>query len=138
MYLANALLRELENPGLSEKSRALLRCRLARQLERAGDYDGAAEAMAELWQRVGVPPRVENLDAETRAEVLLRVGALTGWIGDARQIGVSQERAKDLISESARLFEELGRADKVGESRSDLALCYWRAGAHDEAPRHPR
>ncbi|MGZ5435656.1 MAG: hypothetical protein ACXWID_09335 [Pyrinomonadaceae bacterium] len=133
MYLANALLRELENPGLPFKSRALLRCRLAKQLERAGDYDGAVEAMAELWQGVGARPNLEDLNDETRAEVLLRVGALTGWIGDADQIEGAQDFAKDLISESARLFEELGRTDKVGEARSDLALCYWRAGAYDEA-----
>jgi len=41
--------------------------------------------------------------------------------------------AKDLISESARAFEKLGQRNKVGEARSDLALCYWREGAFDEA-----
>ena len=133
MYLVNALLRELENPNLSLNDRAHVLCRLAKQLEQAGDYEGAAEAMAELWQGVGAMPSLEGLERETGAEVLLRVGVLTGWIGDANQIEGSQEFAKDLISQSARAFEELGRTDKVGEARSDLAVWYWRAGAYDEA-----
>ena len=133
MYLVNALLRELENPNLSLNDRAHVRCRLAKQLERAGDYEGAAEAMAELWLGIGSVPTIDGLEAETGAEVLLRVGILTGWIGDANQIEGSQEFAKDLISQSARAFADLGRTNKVGEARSDLAVWYWRAGAYDEA-----
>jgi len=133
MHLANQLLRELDTPGLSLNERTRLRCRLTKQLEQGGDYEAAQEAMTELWQGVGARPILEGLDDETKAEVLLRVGALTGWVGSARQIEGSQEMAKDLISESARAFEELGQRNKVGEARSDLALCYWRAGAYDEA-----
>lgn len=133
MHLANELLRELDTPGLSLNERAHLRCRLAKQLEQGGDYDDASEAMAELWQGMGARPMLEGLDDETKAEVLLRVGALTGWIGSASQIEGSQETAKDLISESTRAFEKLGQRNKVGEARSDLALCYWRASAYDEA-----
>jgi len=133
MYLANAILQELDNPSLSVNERAELRCRLARHQENSGDYEAATEAMAELWQGVGARPMLEGLDDETKAQVLLRVGALTGWIGSAGQIEGSQEMAKDLISESARAFEKLGKRNKLGEARSDLALCYWRSGAYDEA-----
>src|SRR5258708_17509776 len=31
------------------------------------------------------------------------------------------------------MFEQLGKRNKVGEARSDVALCYWRSGAYDEA-----
>src|SRR5712691_5276505 len=133
MYLATAILHELDNPDLTRTERARLRCRLARQYEQAGEYEAASEAMAELWQGVGARPALEELDDETKAHVLLRVGALTGWIGSAGQIEGSQEMAKDLISESIRMFEELGKRTKVGEARSDLAVCYWREGAFDEA-----
>ena len=50
MYLATKLLRELDRPDLSVSERALLRCRLAREQERAGDYDAATEALGELWR----------------------------------------------------------------------------------------
>ncbi len=133
MYLAKTILHELDNPDLTVTERASLRCRLARHLEEAGDYEAASEAMAELWQGVGVRPMLDGLDDETKAHVLLRVGALTGWIGSAGQIEGSQETAKDLISESARMFAELGKRKNAGEARSDLALCYWREGAFDEA-----
>jgi tetratricopeptide (TPR) repeat protein len=133
MHLANELLREIDTPGLSLNERVRLRCQLAKQLEQGGDHEAAQEALAELWQGIGARPELEGLDDETKAEVLLRVGALTGWVGSARQIEGSQEMAKDLISESARAFEKLGQRNKVGEAHSDLALCYWRAGAYDEA-----
>jgi tetratricopeptide (TPR) repeat protein len=133
MYLTKTFLEEIDNPSLSVDERASLRCRLARHQEVAGDYQAALEAMAELWQGVGERPMLEGLDDETKAQVLLRVGALTGWIGSAEQIEGSQEMAKDLISESVRMFDELGKRNKVGEARSDLALCYWREGAYDEA-----
>jgi tetratricopeptide (TPR) repeat protein len=133
MYLTKAFLEEIGDPSLTVNERALLRCRLARQLEEAGNYEAASEAMAELWPGLGARPMLAGLDDETRAQVLLRVGALTGWIGSAGQIEGSQETAKDFISESLGMFDELGKRNKVGEARSDLALCYWRAGAYDEA-----
>jgi len=133
MYLTTALQEEISNPRLSVNERASLQCRLAKHLEQAGEYDSGSEAMGDLWHGVGARPMLEGLDDETKAQVLLRVGALTGWIGSASQIEGSQEMAKDLISESLRMFEQLGTKKKVGEARSDLALCYWRAGAYDEA-----
>ena len=45
----------------------------------------------------------------------------------------SQEAAKDLISESVTFFESVGDTSRVALARSDLALCYWREGAYDEA-----
>ena len=133
MHLATEILHELDKPSLTVNERASLRCRLARHQESAGDYEAAREGMAELWQGVGARPMLEGLDDDTKAQVLLRVGALTGWIGSAAQIEGSQEMAKDLISESIRMFEELGNRSKVGEARSGLAVCYWRAGSYDEA-----
>jgi len=133
MQLTKQLLSEIDGPGLSVDERAALRCRLARQFEVVGDYKAASEAMGDLWQGIGRRPQLEGLDEDTKAQVLLRVGSLTGWIGSAGQIEGSQEAGKDLISESLRVFEQLGQRSKVGEARSDLALCYWRAGAFDEA-----
>lgn len=133
MHLANELLRKLESPKLSPNTRAQLLCQLAKRLEQGGDYEGARDALSELWATVGDRPSVEGLEDEVKADVLLRVGAVAGWIGSARQIEGAQEIAKDLISESAGVFEKLGQQVRVGEARSDLALCYWREGAFDEA-----
>lgn len=133
MSLQTALLRQLENTTLSSNKRARLRCQLVKELEEAGNYEAARGAMGELWQRVGERPKLDDLDLHTRAEVLLRAGVLSGWIGSAQQIEGAQERAKDLISESLAIFESLGETKKVAEAQTDLAYCYWREGAFDEA-----
>jgi tetratricopeptide (TPR) repeat protein len=108
-------------------------CLQARELERAGDYEGARASLSDIWSVVGQPPLTESLQPATKAEVLLRAGTLSGWIGSARQIGGAQESAKDLIGEGLRLFETLGDHEKIAEAQTDLAICYWREGALDEA-----
>ena len=45
----------------------------------------------------------------------------------------AQEEAKDLLSESVALFERLGDAGRAAEGQTELAYCYWREGAFDEA-----
>jgi tetratricopeptide (TPR) repeat protein len=117
--------------GLSLRAQSV--CARAKELEEAGEYEEASEAISEFWQRVGEKPRVEGLDEVARAEVLLRAGSLSGWIGSARQISGAQEIAKDLISESAGAFEKLELIERVAEARIDLAICYWREGSFDEA-----
>ena len=108
-------------------------CQSARELESSGDYEGARAALSGLWIRIGERPVIEKLQSDTQAEVLLRVGALAGWLGSAQQIGGAQEFAKDLLGESIRLFESLSATQKKSEAQTDLAICYWREGALDEA-----
>ena len=106
--------------------------RLVAELQNCGEYEAACEALGGFWRGIGNRPEVESLSAADQAEVLLRVGTLSGWLGSAGQIPGSQEFAKDLISESLRAFEALGDQEKVAEAQGDLAICYWREGALDE------
>jgi len=108
-------------------------CARAQKLEEIGKFDAARLVLSEFWQRIGDRPKLDGLDESTRAELLLRVGTLTGWLGSASQIPGAQEIAKDLISEAGDLFDRLGLRAKVAETRVDLGLCYWREGALDEA-----
>ena len=126
------LLRRIDDPTWLSRA-ARLRCQAARELEEGGDYEAARKAMGDLWQRVGERPKLDGLDQETAAEVLLRAGSLSGWIGSAGQTRGAQEKAKDLIGESITILETLQEVKKVAEARVDLALCYWREGAFDEA-----
>jgi tetratricopeptide (TPR) repeat protein len=108
-------------------------CKDAHKLERAGDYEGARFALRVLWSgRIGDRPRLAELSEDTQAEVLWRVGALSGWLGSANQIPGAQEFARDLLTESITLFESLDQQDKRAEAMGDLALCYWRSGAQDD------
>jgi len=108
------------------------RCEKARELERAGDYEGARSALGKLWTRIGERPATDELQVDTQAEVLWRVGSLSGWLGSANQIPGAQEFARDLLTESITMFEALDEQDKRAEAMGDLALCYWRSGSHDD------
>jgi len=108
-------------------------CELARTLEEAGQFESACEMLLPFWRGPLNRPDTLGLTNDARAELLLRAGTLTGWLGSAKQLAGAQEVAKDLISESASIFEVLGNSEKVAESRVDLAICYWREGALDEA-----
>jgi two-component system NtrC family response regulator len=133
MHLQTSLLRQLDNPKLNRSERAELCCRLAKELEEAGNYEAARNALNEFWQRIGERPKIEDLEQHIAAEVLLRAGSLTGWIGSSRQIEGAQETAKNLVSESMTMFESLGEVEKAAEAETDLAYCYWREGALEEA-----
>lgn len=133
MNLTSEMLRQIDNPELNLNERAQLRCRLAKELEEAGNYEAARAMMGELWQLIGERPVIDDLDKRTAAEVLMRAGTLSGWLGSVRQIAGAQEAAKDLISESISMFEELPDAIKAAEAQTELAYCYWREGGFDEA-----
>ena len=117
------LLQQISDPTITKDERAQLRCQLAKGLEEVGSFEAAREAMGELWAGVGTRPVLDALEEATAAEVLLRVGTLTGWLGSAKQIEGSQEAAKNLITESITRFEALGDAGKVAEAQTEVAFC---------------
>ena len=134
MKLRAEVLRQLEDPAVGPDDRARQRIQLSKKFEEIGDYEAAPQVLGDLWQGVGVRPRLEQLrDDSARGEVLLRVGTLTGWIGSSEQIQGAQEKAKDLLSESIGIFERLNDSAHAGEAQTELAYCYWREGAFDEA-----
>jgi CheY-like chemotaxis protein len=132
MTLAKDMLYKIADPAISHDERMRRRCQLAKQLENLGNYDGAREALGELWQGIGERPTVERLGPYTAAEVLLRAGALTGWIGSIEQVEETQDKAKHLINESIRIFETLKNEEKTAEAKTELAYCYWREGAFNK------
>lgn len=108
-------------------------CRAAKELENVGEYEAAFEAIAAFWPGIGERPLTEGLAKAEEGELVLRAGALAGWLGSSRQVPGAQQFAKALISESIKSFEELGLSERVAESQTDLAVCFWREGAMDEA-----
>jgi tetratricopeptide (TPR) repeat protein len=131
MELQTTVFENLSDSAIAENLLPL--CELAKALEEAGEFEQAAETLRPFWPGLLNRPSTAGLTEEAKAELLLRTGTLTGWLGSAKQISGAQELAKDLISESAAIFENLRTAEKVAEARVDLAICYWREGALDEA-----
>jgi tetratricopeptide (TPR) repeat protein len=89
--------------------------------------------MRPIWRGVGHRPDITGLHESVAAEVLLCVGTLTGWIGSRNQIKGAQETAKDLLTESAACYELVGDQRMIAVAHVELAFCYWREGAINEA-----
>lgn len=122
-----------ESRAVSAPQHAASAFRAAWDFANIGEYEAAREALRGFWEQIGERPRTEGLAPVDQAELLLRVGALSGWLGSTGQVGGAQQFAKDLITEALRSYEALGYAEKVAEAQTDLAVCYWREGAMDEA-----
>lgn len=133
MTLVETLLRQLDDPTLTHDERAQLRCEIAADFEDAGQYAAARDSLGELWCGVGSRPALEGLTERTAAEVLLRAGALSGWLASIAQDKEGQQAAKDLISESITRFEALEEPLRASAAQSDLGFIYWREGAFDDA-----
>ena len=133
MSLTERKLSGLDAPALTRDGQALAACRLAKESEERGRYDEAREALSDFWPGAGSPPEIGGLGARSAAELFLRAGTLTGWLGSSRQLTEAQESAKNLLSEAQARFESLGDARKSAESLIELAYCYWRQGATGEA-----
>ena len=133
MNLAEVQLKRLESGALTLDEFVLSRCQEAAKLIHNGQYESAKDALGDLWPGIGERPNLKGLDSLTSAEVLLRCGALSGWLGSARQVAEAQERAKDLIFESLRLFQSHDQLERVSEAQYELGMCYWREGAFDES-----
>ena len=133
MTLADGSAKKLDVSPVETDEDILRRCRVAAELIQRGQYEDARESFGGLWRGTGLRPNVEGFGAATAASVLLQVGALSGWLGATRQEGGAQEAAKNLISESAALFEQAGERAGAALAWSEMALCYWREGAYDEA-----
>ncbi len=133
MTLRASLLREVLNPTVSVGRRVELCCELAQDFENKGEYEEARELLSGLWPEMGQRPELADLDQDTAAEVLLRAGVLTGWIGSHHQITDPQEQAKNLISESLTIFEARKYKKKIAEAHTEMAWCYWRTGEYNEA-----
>jgi tetratricopeptide (TPR) repeat protein len=118
---------------LTHNERVLLRCRLASEFIHTGQYETARESLGELWEGIGHRPEVERLKSLTAAEVLMQCGVLSGWLGGAQHTSGAQEKAKDLLFESLRIFQSHGQRAKISEAQYELSRCYFRLGAYDEA-----
>src|ERR1700752_4153496 len=119
--------------GQSVAQHAAVACRQAKELEKLGDFEGACEALSDFWDPLTNALAIDRLEPAQRAEVLHRVGSVASRGAAANPREGTQESAKDFISQSIRIYDDLGIRDSLAEARADLALCYWREGAFDEA-----
>lgn len=104
-----------------------------RKLERQGRCDEALKDCLRVIDGEARIPALDEADSAERAELLLRYGALVGFLGRSSQIANSQEQSKDLITKAMAEFTALGDEEKVAECENYLALAYSRLGEMNEA-----
>lgn len=102
-------------------------CEQLEELERAGDYAGLRALIAELW------PSRDSLTEIERAELLLRAGLLAGRTGESPEPGLPHETAKDMLTESMRIFERHGKRMKAAEAALGLGVSCKQDGTFDDA-----
>ena len=56
-------------------------CELAKNLAEAGEFESACEILRPFWQGLLHYPETKGLTEYPKAELLLRTGTLTGWLG---------------------------------------------------------
>ncbi|HEY6802798.1 MAG TPA: tetratricopeptide repeat protein [Pyrinomonadaceae bacterium] len=122
-----------DSASASADARVIALCEQAKELESKGDYEGAQQLLSPFWSNLREQPTTAGLSENSWAELCLRAGTLTGWLGNLKRIENAQELAKDLIGKSLSSFETLQNNEKVAEAQIELAYCYWREGAFDEA-----
>ena len=126
-------LAKLDTSHLPTNARALYLCERALELKDRGEFNAAREVLRPFWTQLGDRPDTEGLNPVTTAELLFCAGILTSWIGGQNQIKEADEWARDLLTESMRLFEAETDAKKVAQAKTEIAYCYRRAGLFDEA-----
>jgi len=89
--------------------------------------------MRPFWRGVVANSEYSRTGPSTTADLLLCTGVLTSWIGSKNQIRDAQEIAKNLLTESITYFESMRDVTKVAVAQSEIAYCYWREGALNEA-----
>ena len=103
------------------------------ELERCGMYEAAFEELKGIWDDTAIFPDVENFDALSAAEIVLRCGSLIGFHGHNKQIPDAQETSKNLLTEARQRFLDFDKVEKIAECENYLALAYWRTGEAREA-----
>jgi tetratricopeptide (TPR) repeat protein len=114
-------------------TRPLVSAKKLIKLERAGRYEDALAMIRHIWPDLSAVPDIIDLAPRDAAEMLLRCGSLLGFLGHAKQLRNSQERAKNLLTEARTRFLDIYDIEKIAECENHLALTYWRAGELNEA-----
>jgi len=103
------------------------------KLERCGRYEEALAELRHIWEDINSFPEVREFTPRNAAEIILRCGAVIGFLGQIKQIPNSQEKSKNLLTEARKRFLDIYDVGKIVECENYLALAYSRTGELVEA-----
>ena len=97
--------------------------------EMCGDYSRAYQLLSVFWNDFRVKPNTSELSDDVVAEVFLRCGSISGYLGRLGKITEAQEVSKKLLFEAKQKFLTARNGNiKLAECNNYLALTYERTG----------
>lgn len=90
------------------------------------------ELLSVFWEDIDGVPDVSSFHQGIRPEMLRLCGVFLSQYGRARGLPDYQERAKNILTRAADMFESLQSIDKAAETKVGLATCYWYSGEVEE------
>ena len=131
---------------ISEKTFALNKCRdefstggvlelceKIYQCETRGDLRQAIELLAPYWTDFEGEVDLTSLNEIEAANLLLRIGSVVSEYGSAEQIGNSQEKSREYLSQAERRFDDLNDSEGRAQCQNKTGVTYWRNGDLDTA-----
>jgi TolB-like protein/tetratricopeptide (TPR) repeat protein len=105
-------------------------CVIGRDQIDIGNYNAACKILKPWWS-FGVWPKLDGLNQQSCADLLLTVGELAGCVASTQQLPRGQKHSEELLNGSIALFEQLGFRKLAAEARIELAYCYFRQGLYN-------
>jgi DNA-binding winged helix-turn-helix (wHTH) protein/tetratricopeptide (TPR) repeat protein len=121
---------QIASLALTPSEQVQVYCAIAREQIDAGNYEAACRVL-QTWWVFGNWPKLDGLNQQCCADLLLTAGELAGCVASTRQLPRGQKHGEELLNGSIALFEHLGFRRRADEGRIELALCYYRQGLFD-------
>jgi tetratricopeptide (TPR) repeat protein len=104
----------------------------ARDAELCRNLELFRDILSPFWENIAEEPNVSTFHPSIQPELLKLCGIFLSQYGRARGLPDYQNRAKDILSRAARLFEAENCPDMAAETKVALANCYWFSGEVEE------
>ncbi len=96
--------------------------------EMSGNYLNAYQLLSVFWNDFRVNPDTAELSDDIVAEIFLRCGSISGYLGRSGKIFEAQETSRALLFEAKQKFLNLQLSSKEAECDNYIALSYERTG----------
>ena len=103
------------------------------EAEMSGDYSRGYQLLSVFWNDFRTKPNTADLSDELVAEVFLRCGSISGYLGRSRKISNAQDVSRELLFEAKLKFIKLDSEIKIAECDNYLALTFERTGEIEKA-----
>ena len=96
--------------------------------EMSGDYSRGYQLLSVFWNDFRVKPNTAELSEDIVAEIFLRCGSISGYLGRSGKISEAQEISRTLLFDAKQKFFQIRMEAKEAECDNYISLTYERIG----------